>query len=103
MEVTVFYQNASHLLLGAFATFCAILLWSRTRDIAWTFVIIGAIVAYANIVYTTLTELHILGTDILGFTLPQNVLPIVSIALADLPLLFSGIGFLVAASRRRHP
>jgi hypothetical protein len=103
MEVTGFTQYASHLLLGAFATFCAILLWSRTRDIAWTFVIIGAIVAYANIVFTTLRGLGILGTDILGFTLPSNVLPIVSIALADLPLLFSGIGFLVAASRRRHP
>jgi hypothetical protein len=103
MDVTAFYQNGSHLLLGAFATFCAILLWSRTRDIAWTFVIIGVIVAYANIVYTTLANLHILGTDIIGLNLGPNVLPIVSIALADLPLLFSGIGFLIAASRRRQP
>jgi hypothetical protein len=103
MDVTTFYQNGSHLLLGAFATFCAILLWSRTRDIAWTFVIIGVIVGYANIVYTTLIGLHILGNDILGLALPPNVLSVVSIALADLPLLFSGIGFLIAATRRRQP
>jgi len=98
MDITAFYQNASHLVMGAFATFCAILLWSRTRDMAWTFVIIGAIVAYANIVLTTLRAFGILGEDIL-----YRGIPVVSIALADLPPLFSGIGFLVAASRRRHP
>ncbi len=99
LDVTAFYQNASHLVLGAFATFCAILLWSRTRDMAWTFVIIGAIVAYANIVLTTLRTFGILGED---FFLYRGI-PVFSMALADLPLLFSGIGFLVAASRRRHP
>ncbi len=50
MDIVAFSQDASHLVLGAFATFCAILLWSRTRDMAWTFVIIGAIVSYADIV-----------------------------------------------------
>jgi hypothetical protein len=103
MDITVFAQNASHLVLGAFATFCAILLWSRTRDMAWTFVIIGAIVAYVNIVFATLRSFGILGEDLIGVNLPPNVLPVLSIALADLPFLFSGIGFLVAAARRRHP
>jgi hypothetical protein len=99
MEITVFSQNVSHLVLGAFATFGAILLWSRSRDMAWTFVIIGAIVAYANIALTTLRTFGILGEDLFLY----RGVPVLSIALADLPLLFSGIGFLVAASRRRHP
>ncbi len=99
MDVTAFSQNASHLVLGAFSTFCAILLWSRSRDMAWTFVIIGAIVAYANIVLTTLRSFGILGEDPFLY---QGI-PVLSIALADLPLLFSGIGFLVAAARRRSP
>jgi hypothetical protein len=50
MDITSFTQDALHLVLGAFATFCAILLWSRSRDMAWTFIIIAAIVSYADIV-----------------------------------------------------
>jgi len=41
MELQAFLIEASHLIFGAFATFCAILLWSRTRDLGWTFIIIA--------------------------------------------------------------
>ena len=99
MDVVTFWQQASHLVLGAFATFCAILLWSRTRDMAWTFIIIGAIIAYADIVLTTLRGFGILGEDLLHY----HGVPVLQIALADLPLLFAGIGFLIAVSRRRLP
>ena len=99
MDIVTFSQEASHVVLGAFATFCAILLWARTRDIAWTFVIIGAIVAYADIALTTLLELKIVYADLLLY----RGVPVLSIALSNLPLLFSGIGFLIAASRRRQP
>ena len=67
MGIVAFSQDASHLALGAFATFCAILLWSRTRDLAWTFVIIGAIVSYADIVLATLRGFGILGEDLLSY------------------------------------
>ena len=99
MDIASFTQEASHLVLGAFATFCAILLWSRTRDLAWTFIIIGAIVSYADIVLATLRAFGILGEDLLRY----RGVPVLQIALADLPLLFMGIGFLVAVSRRRLP
>jgi hypothetical protein len=99
MDIAAFSQTMTHLVLGAFATFCAILLWSRTRDMAWTFVIIGAIVSYADIALTTLRSFGILGEDLIRY----HGIPVLSIALANLPLLFSGIGFLIAASRRRHP
>jgi hypothetical protein len=99
MDIASFTQDASHLVLGAFATFCAILLWSRTRDLAWTFVIIGAIVSYADIVLSTLRAFGILGEDLLRY----RGVPVLQIALVDLPLLFFGIGFLVAVSRRRVP
>ena len=97
MGVTEFAQQASHLALGAFATFCAILLWSRTRDLAWTFVIIAAILSYADIVLFTLRGFGILGADLLSY----RGIPVLQIALDNLPLLFSGIGFLAAASKRR--
>ena len=99
MDIMNFTQDASHLVLGAFATFCAILLWSRTRDLAWTFVIIGAIVSYADIVLSTLRAFGILGEELLRY----RGVPVLQIALADLPLLFTGIGFLIAVSRRRLP
>ena len=99
MDIAAFSQTMSHLVLGAFATFCAILLWSRTRDMAWTFVIIGAIISYADIALATLRSFGILGEDLVRY---QGI-PVLQLALANLPLLFFGIGFLIAASRKRHP
>ncbi len=99
MDIVAFSQDASHLALGAFATFCAILLWARTRDVAWTFVIIGAIISYADIVLATLLRLQVLDEALLLY----HGVPVLSLALSNLPLLFSGIGFLIAASRRRVP
>ncbi|MGA2612503.1 MAG: hypothetical protein ABSG38_03475 [Spirochaetia bacterium] len=97
MDITAFSVDATHLLFGAFATFCAILLWSRTREMAWTFLIIAVIISYADIVLATLRSYGILGPE------PEigHGIPIVRILLADLPLLFSGVGFIVAFSRKR--
>jgi hypothetical protein len=99
MDIVTFTREAAHLVLGAFATFCAILLWSRTRDMAWTFIIIGAIVSYADIVLSTLRVFGILGEELLVY----RGIPVLQMALADLPPLFLGIGFLIAASRTRVP
>ncbi len=99
MDIATFTQEGSRIALGAFATFCAILLWSRTRDLAWTFVIIAAILSYADIVLTTLSSFGLLGEDLLKY----RGVPVLQIALADLPLLFSGLGFVIAASRKRVP
>jgi hypothetical protein len=99
MDAVAFSQYATHLVLGAFATFCAILLWSKTRDMAWTFLIIAAIVSYADVVLTTLRGFGIIGSEVLSF----QGYPVLQVALANLPFLFMGIGFLAAASRRRSP
>ena len=99
MGFMTFAQDASRLALGAFATFGAILLWSRTRDLAWTFLIIAAVLTYADIVLGTLRGFGILGEDLLSY----GGIPVLQIALADLPLLFAGVGFVLAASRKRVP
>lgn len=99
MDIVTFSQEATHLVIGAFATFCAILLWARTRDMAWTLVIIGAIVSYADIVFTTLLKLNVIDPEPFLY----RGVPVLSLALANLPLLFSGTGFLIAATRRRQP
>ena len=97
MDIVTFSTEAGHLLVGAFATFAAILLWARSRDMAWTILIIGAIVSYADIVLTTLLLLKVVDADLLLY----HGVPVLTIALSDLPPLFSGIGFLIAATRRR--
>jgi hypothetical protein len=99
MDMQLFVSEAGRLLFGAFATFCAILLWAKTRDMAWTFVIIGTIVSYAGIVYANLLRFGILEADLFTYA----GLPLVSMALDDLPLVFLGIGFLVVLSKRRRP
>jgi hypothetical protein len=99
MGIQDFVAESLRLLFGAFATFCAILLWSRTRDMAWTFVIVGTIISYAGIVYGTLAVFGII--DEAAFAL--RGVPVVRIALADLPPLFLGIGFIVAVARRKAP
>ena len=99
MDSVAFSQYASHLVMGAFATFAAILLWSKTRDMAWTFLIIAAIVSYADIVLQPSAGSASSASDLLRL----QGYPVLQIALANLPLLFSGIGFLIAASRRRQP
>ncbi len=99
MDAQSFTVDISHLLFGAFATFCAILLWSRTRDMGWTFVIVGTLVSYAGIVFITLLQFGILEEEYFSW----RGVPVVRLALTNLPLLFSAIGFLIVIARKRTP
>jgi hypothetical protein len=84
------------LAVGAIATFGAILLWARTRDAAWMLVIIGTIIRYGEIMYTTFTLFGILSDGKLLFGLP-----LVRILLTNLPPLFYFFGFVAALSKTR--
>jgi hypothetical protein len=99
MDLAAFWAEAAHLLFGAFATFSAIYLWSRSRDMAWTLVIIGVIVTWVDIVFTTLQGFGIIDARLFVY----NGIPVVRIVLDSAPLVFIGIGLLRAASRRRLP
>ncbi|MCR4790729.1 MAG: hypothetical protein K5839_06580 [Treponemataceae bacterium] len=63
------------LVLGGIATFFAILLWAKTRDLAWMFAVIGTIVQYCAIVYNLLCAVGII---------PPNFLPLFGIPLFTL-------------------
>ena len=68
----------SRLILGALATFFAIMLWSKTRDAAWMLLVIGAIAAYTETVYAVLNLFGITGklTPFIGsLSLPSILLP----------------------------
>ncbi len=68
------------LVLGAFASFLAIVAWTRTRDLAWVLVIAGILASYAGTLYGALrsfglfagADLQVLGVP-LGSLISDNL------------------------------
>lgn len=99
MELAEFALLLSRLATGAIATFFAILLWSQTRDVSWVLVIIGTLVSYAEIVFTTLETFGVISADIFyvsGF-------PVFEMVLVNLPLVFLTLAFISMIVRKRLP
>ena len=86
----------SRLILGAVAAFLAIMLWAKTRDIAWMLLVIGTIIAYIEVVHSVLETLGISATY--GFMIDS--VPLASILLAVLRMLFFIAAFLVMVVRQ---
>ena len=82
---------------GAVVTFLAILLWAKTRDTAWMLVIMGVIVEYGDIIYSTLKIFGVVPADV--FVLP-GVLS-VDVVLLNLPLLLFAAAFMIMLLRNR--
>ena len=86
----------SRLVLGALASFFAIMLWSKTRDVAWMLMVIGTIAAYVEIVYAILNLFGISGGNIFMI----GSMPLMSILLPSLPTVFFIAAFLVMVVRK---
>ena len=86
----------SRLIVGAGATFFAILLWSKTRDAGWILVGLGVIAGYAEILYTTLKSFGVIPSSLL---MVKNV-SLLDVLLVNLPYLLIMSGFIVTVTRR---
>ena len=86
----------SRLSLGAVASFFAIMLWSKTRDIAWMLMVIGTIAVYVETVYSILNLFGISGWNILTI----GSMPVMSIILPCLPTVFFIAAFAVMVVRK---
>jgi hypothetical protein len=87
----------SRLGVAALAAFLAILLWSRTRDLAWMLIVISVIASYADLLFGLLAQLGIVDEsryELWG-------LPIAKIILANLPYLFLCAALMVMIRRKR--
>ena len=84
------------LILGALASFLAIMLWSKTRDVAWMLMVIGTITAYAEAVYAILKLLGISEGNIFII----GSVPLMSILLPSLPTVFFIAAFAVMVRRK---
>jgi hypothetical protein len=83
----------SRLILGALASFFAIMLWSKTRDPAWMLMVAGTIAGYAGIVYSILGVFGITG----GMA---GSVPAAALILANLPACCFIAAFLVMIARK---
>ena len=86
----------SRLVLGALASFFAIMLWSKTRDSAWMLMVIGTIVAYIEIVYSILELFGITKGDIFLI----GSVPVIAIILPVLRMSFFIAAFLIMVIRK---
>ncbi len=87
----------SRLATAAVAAFLGILLWSRTRDLAWMLIVIGSIASYADILFGLLAQLGLLDEAryvVFG-------VPVARILLSNLPFLFLIAALAVMIRRKR--
>jgi len=87
----------SRLATSAVAAFLAILLWSRTRDLAWMLIVIGVISSYADILFDLLARLGLVDES--RYSLFG--LPLGRILLSNLPYLFLCAALVVMVNRKR--
>ncbi|MBQ9622297.1 MAG: hypothetical protein IJJ71_09460 [Treponema sp.] len=81
------------LFLGGVIAFLAIMLWSRTRDFSWMFLVFAAVTGYSSIVFDLLLRLGFVTAreiSILG-----NEIPLVQLVLAIVPGLFVIMAFIL--------
>ena len=96
METAELITVMARLGIGAIATFLSIILRSNTRDTAWLFVIMGTILRYGEIMYSTFQLFGILTGETILFGVP-----VVRIALTNLPALLFSVAFLIMITRSR--
>jgi hypothetical protein len=88
----------SRLLVGALAAFFAIMLWSRTRDIAWMLMVGGTITAYGEALFA------VLGFFGISTAIPATgSIPLAAAILSNIPSMFFISAFLVMIIRSYRP
>jgi hypothetical protein len=87
----------SRLAIAAIATFLSILLWSRTRDLAWMLIVVGVISSYIEVVSGLLSKLGLIDEAKLSFA----GFPWGRILLSNAPYVFLCAALLVMIRRKR--
>ena len=85
------------LVLGGISAFCAIMLWSKTRDAAWMSLAAGVVTSYASFVYDMMTKLGV----ILPSTFAVAGIPLPTLLFAFVPSCFFIIAFILMIRRNR--
>lgn len=86
------------LVLGGILAFLAILVWSKTRDGAWFFLVSGTILAYCGVVYEMLKSFGIITK---AFYLLLGI-PIIDLFFVVIPALFFIVGFIIMIAKSKY-
>ena len=86
------------LVTGGTAAFCAVILWSRTRDLAWTCLLGGIVLTFAETIYSVLTQMNVIASDFLSL----GTLSVTAVIFAVLPaaLIVTGIILMILRYRK---
>lgn len=88
------------ILFGALASFFAILFWSRNRDAAWIFMIVGTLLLYFHFIFELLVKIRLLVPEyFIIFTIP--IFEGVTLFLSVIPFVLFSIGFIIMIIRKR--
>ncbi len=85
------------LVIGGFAAFFAILLWSKTRDTAWMALVAGTVTSYAGVVYEMLSGFGLFSTGLIQV----YGIPIATLFFTIIPPIFYIAAFIIMLSRTR--
>ena len=96
MDLSELISIMCRLILGAVASFLAIMLWPRTRDVAWILIIVGTITAYVETVFSILRFFGMDG----GNFLSGAALSFLNILLPSLSTAFIVAAFAVMVVRK---
>lgn len=81
------------LFLGGVIAFLAIMLWSRTRDFSWMFLVLAAVTGYSSLVFDLLLKLGFVTSRLINVL--GNEIPLVQLLLTIIPSLFVVIAFIL--------
>ena len=79
-------------------TFFAIILWSRTRDVAWMLIVIGAVSSYSDLLYDLFARTGLLDEN----RLEVMGLPLARMVFSNLAYLFMSAAFIVMILRKNR-
>lgn len=85
------------LVLGGIIAFLAIMLWGKTRDFSWMFLVFAAVTGYSSIVFDLLLRLGFVNSR--EISVFGNEIPIVQLILAIVPGIFVIISFIIMLVR----
>jgi hypothetical protein len=97
MDANQLFLLLSKLVFCGIATFLAIALWARMRDLAWMLIVVGTVLGYADIVLSLLSLMGLI--DLVSPSLGGiSVVPLVS---ANLPYIFYSLAFSIMIFKKR--
>ena len=88
----------SRLFFGAVAAFFAIVLWSKTRELCWMFMVAGIIAMYVETIYSIMGMFGLVQS----MATSTGIFSVISIILINLPVMLFIAAFMIMVAKKTH-